>query len=224
METNKGKKTPHSERSSRAGFALKELVSIIGYQLAAYIGRTNVWAVKDWLQHGMPEHLRERMQAALDVAGPIATVESELVAQFFLVQKMTGIEPFKYAATMLRDAPDLAAARSLLMEAVRREYLCNVADHLEEIESRLQDWISRAQMPPNTAYRVGLWRWDRLWLELLHAGTSADQQRKWDCGKEWPLWDELIAAVPEMEMARISQNLETGYPFRYLRRAHKKQS
>jgi len=74
-----------AKRSSRQGFKLRDLVQVIGYPLTAYIGRTNVWEVGEWLKHGLPTHLVERMQASLDVAKPIEEVEFDLVAQYFLI-------------------------------------------------------------------------------------------------------------------------------------------
>ena len=105
-------------------------MQIIGFQLTAYIGRTNVWEVREWLKNSLPRHLEERMQATYDVAKPIEEVEFDLVAQYFLINKTDGIEPYKYPARMLRDAVDIPAARAVLMELVRKEFLINVADHL----------------------------------------------------------------------------------------------
>ena len=204
------------------GFDFKELVWTIGYQLTAYIGRTNIRTVKDWLKNGLPKHLETRMQAALDVAKPIAEVESELVAQGFLVQRMKDLAPYKFPVTMLRDAADVPAARAILMERAKAEFLDNVASDLEDVERRLKEWISRAKMTPNTVYKVRLSNAkDSLWLQLLHVGFPLEQQRKWDRGEDWPLWAELIAAVPEIAKAQTSPNLQTGCPFRYLRRSGK---
>jgi hypothetical protein len=208
------------KRSSRKKFDLRELVRVIGYQLTAYIGRTNVWEVREWLKNSLPRHLEERMQATYDVAKPIEEVEFDLVAQYFLINKTDGIEPYKYPARMLRDAVDIPAARAVLMELVRKEFLINVADHLEDVKLRLEAFLTQANMPPCTAYKVGLNR-DRLWLKLLHAGFPLEQQRQWDRGENWPLWDELTAAVPEMAVARVTPNIDTGNPYRYLRRAPK---
>jgi len=63
--------------------------------------------------------------------------------------------------------------------------------------------------------------WDRLWLKLLHVGSPLEQQRKWDRGEGWPLWEDLIVAVPEMVTSRIRVNIDTGCPYRYLRRTTK---
>ena len=87
MATRKERHKSLSNKTDRHGFELKNLVWTIGYQLTAYIGRTNGLAVRDWLKNGLPEHLEERMQAALDVSRPIAQAESELVAQYFLIRR-----------------------------------------------------------------------------------------------------------------------------------------
>ena len=197
-------------------FELDQLVSIIGYQLTAYIGKTDIQTVQRWLQIGTPEVLVNRLMAALEVARPIAEVESELVAQGFLGTEQDDIEPYRFPATMLRDA-DPAAACSTLGKLVKKEFLDNVACDLEALEQRLQKWIAQANMPPETAYLVGLWQ-DRLSLSLVSAGSSAEQQKKWDKGEDWPCWRELIAEFPEMASARTVPDLQTGFPFRYLRR------
>jgi len=80
-------------------FDLKQLLSIIGYQLTAYIGRADIQTVQNWLQVGLPEALEARMRAALEVAGPIAEVESDLVAQGSLSAEQDGIEPYRFPAT-----------------------------------------------------------------------------------------------------------------------------
>ena len=151
-------------------FYLKQLVSIIGYQLTAYIGRADIQTVQSWLQVGVPEALEERMRVALEVAGPIAEVESDLVAQGFLSAEQDGIQPYRIPATMLRDA-DSATARSTLAQRVRKEFLDNVASDLEALEQRLEKWIARVSMPPQTAYSVRLWQ-DRLSLSLVSVGFS----------------------------------------------------
>lgn len=207
--------------SSGNRFDLKELVRIIGYKLTAYIGRASISDVRSWLGHGLPQHLEERMQAAFDVAKPIEDAEFELIAQYFLMQKIAGIEPYQSPAMMLRDAADITTARAVLMEIVRKEFLLNVADNLEDVEHRLQQWIASARMPPRTRYKTGISPWNRLWLKLLHAGYSLEQQRKWDRGEDWPLWADLIAAVPEMATSRTTPNLQTGCPYRYLRSSSK---
>lgn len=48
-----------------------------------------------------------------------------------------------------------------------------------------------------------------------------DQHSKWNKGEDWPRWNELIAEIPEMANARTVPDLQTGFPFRYLRRAEK---
>lgn len=196
---------------------VKQLVSIIGYQLTAYIGRTNIQTVQTWLEAGLPESLEERMRAALEIARPIAEVESDLVAHGFLISEQDGIEPYRFPVTMLRDA-DPAAARSLLAECVRKEFLDNVASDLEALEQRLKNWIAQANMPPGTAYVVRSWQ-DRLSLSLISQGYSREQVRKWDKGEEWPCWRALIAEIPEIANARTVPDLQTGFPFKYLRNA-----
>jgi hypothetical protein len=208
-----------AKRNSNHRFNLRELVRIIGYQLTAYIGLTNVWEVREWLKHGLPSRLEERMQAALDTAKPIAEVESELVAQAYLWGNLEAAPTLESPATLLRDATDIPAARAG-MEMVTKEFLLNVADDLEDVERRLQEWISRAKMPSGTAYKVGI-TWDSLWLKLLHAGFPLEQQRSWDRGEDWPLWEQLIAAVPEIATSRTAPNIDTGCPYRCLRRARK---
>jgi hypothetical protein len=199
-------------------FDLKELVWTIGYRLTAYVGNTNVQTVKEWLKSGLPENLEERMKAVFDVAKPIEQAESEYAAQAFLWGNLDAIPIPESPATLLREAVNIQAARTELMELAKKEFLENAASNLEDLERRLKEWSSRAKMPPHTLYKVGLSTdRKRLWLTLLHAGISLEQQRKWDRGEDWPLWTELIAAVPEMAKARTSPDLQTSCPFRYLR-------
>jgi hypothetical protein len=207
-------------------FDLNELVSTICYRMTAYLGRTTVTTVMDWLENGLPNDLEERMKAAYDVAKPIERVESELVAQGFLNGDLDAfLNPdFSITApiTTLRDATDVPAVRTELMARVKMEFLQNVASDLEGVERRLKEWISQVNMPPYTLYQVGLSNdGERLWLKLLHIGFSLEQQRRFDRGEDWPLWDELIAAIPEMAVARVMPNIDTGSPYRYLRRAPK---
>ena len=198
---------------------VKQLVSIIGYQLTAYIGCTNIQTVQNWLQVGPPEPLQARMKAALEVARLIAEVESDLVAQGFLSTEQGGNEPYRLPATMLRDA-DPVTARSILGQRVKKEFLDNVASDLPTLEQRLKKWIAQASMPPQTAYSVSLWQ-NRLSLSLVHGGCSMEQHSKWDKGEDWPRWSELIAEIPEMASTRTVPDLQTGFPSRYLRRAEK---
>jgi hypothetical protein len=84
---------------------------------------------------------------------------------------------------------------------------------------RLRKWISQASLPPRTAYSVHLSPdRNRLWLQLIHTGFPVDQLRKWDRGEDWPCWDEVIQEIPEIATARTSPDLQTGFPFKYLRR------
>ena len=181
---------------------LKDLVRTIGYQLTAFIGRTDIPTVARWLHEGVPEALQPRMQAALDIAKPIERVESDLVSQGFLTEEMCGIAPYRFAAEMLR-AADVRTARAVLSERVRKEFLENVAGDLEGIELRLRKWISHVSLPSRTAYSVHLSPdRNRLWLQLIHTGFPVDQLRKWDRGRDWPCWDEVIQEIPEMATAR----------------------
>lgn len=211
----KGADTFSSDESNENSFDLKELVWTIGYRLTAYIGGTNIQTVKSWLQNGLPANLEARMRVTLDVAKPIADVESELIAQGFLIQEQDDLEPFRFPATMLRDA-DVAIARDALMQRAKKEFLDNVAGDLGAVAQRLRKWITLTKMPHNTAYSIHLSQ-DRLSLSLLHTGFSPERQRQWDRGRDWPFWAELVAEVPEMASARTCMNIESGCPFRYLR-------
>ena len=207
----------YSNKSLVNSFDLENLVWTIGYQLTAYIGKTDIRTVHDWLGNGLPGDLEARMRATFEVAQPIAEVESELVAQGFLIEKRDNLEPYRFPATMLRDA-DVAIARDVLTKIARKEFLNNVACDLEALAQRLQKWIAQTKMPANTAYSVLLWS-DRLSLSLLHAGFSTEQQCRWDRGEDWPYWAELIAEIPTMGLARTCPDLQSGFPFRYLRRS-----
>jgi hypothetical protein len=208
---------PESRHHQRS-VEFEELVRIIGYQLTAFIGSTDVRTAARWLHEGVPEAVLPRMQAALEIAKPIERVESELVAQGFLAEEMSGIAPYRCAAEMLREA-DVRTACAVLSERVRKEFLENVAGDLEGIELRLGKWISQASLPPGTAYSVHLSPdRNRLWLQLIHTGSPVDRLRKWDRGEDWPCWDEVIQEIPEIATARTRSDLQTGFPFKYLRR------
>jgi hypothetical protein len=72
-------------------FNLSDLVMIIGYKLTAYIGgATSTQTVVDWLKNGLSANLEPRMRTTFDVAAPIAEVESELIAQGFLIEQKEG--------------------------------------------------------------------------------------------------------------------------------------
>ncbi len=205
------------DRQDRSCMDLNDLVQIIGYQLTAFIGSTDTRTVGRWLHDGVPDALHSRMQAALDIAAPIERVESELVAQGFLTEEMSGLAPYRCAAEMLRGG-DVRIARAVLMERVRKEFLENVAADLQGVELRLRQWISQANVPPRISYTVHLSPdRNRLWLQLIHTGFPLDRQRKWDRGEDWPGWDDIIRKVPEMATARTGPDLETGFPFKYLR-------
>lgn len=219
MARDQQSKQCEDDRHSENRVDFQELVQIIGYQLTAYIASTDIRTVERWLGEGLPEEIKARMQAALDIAKPIEHVESELVAQGFLADEMRGIEPYLCAAEMLRSA-DVRTARAVLGERVSKEFLENVAGDLEAVELRLKQCISQAIMPPGTAYSVHLsLDRNRLSIQLIHTGFSLDQQLKWDRGQEWPCWEELIRNVPEITAARTVPDLQTGFPFKYLRRA-----
>lgn len=208
-----------SNADHRRSVNFEELVRIIGYQLTAFIGSTDVWTVARWLHEGVPEEVLPRMQAALEIAKPIERVESEPIAQGFLAEEMRDIAPYRCAAEMLR-AADVPTAFAFLSERVRKEFLENVARDLEGVELRLRQWISQAGLPPRTAYSAHLSNdRKRLWLQLIHTGFPLDQLRKWDRGEDWPCWDVVIQEIPEIAMARSIPDLQTGFPFKYLRRA-----
>lgn len=187
--------------------------------MTAFIGSTDIQTIRRWLHDGAPEALHPRFQAALDIAKPIERIESELVAQGFLAEEMRGIEPYRCAAELLRSA-DMRTARAVLSERFRKEFLENIAVDLDGVELRLGKWVSKATMPPRTAFSEHLSPdRNRLWLQLIHTGFAEDQQRKWDLGEDWPCWNELIQEIPEMATARTVPDLQTGFPFKYLRRA-----
>jgi hypothetical protein len=90
------------------------------------------------------------------------------------------------------------------------------------VERRLKEWISQVQMPTHTLYQIDLSNdEERLRVKLLHMGFPLEQQRRFDRREDWPLWDELIASIPEMAVARVTPYIDTGNPYRYLRRAPK---
>jgi hypothetical protein len=127
------------------------------------------FAHMEWLRNGLPKELEERMKAAYDVALPIAEVQSELVAPGLSDEKQAGLG---LPVTMLRDAAPTTA--------------------------RVCSWSGRkgnSSIPPRTLFKAGLSHSNRLWLELLHAGFSDEQQRIWDKGEDWPGWAELTAEV-----------------------------
>jgi len=192
------------------------LVLVIGYKLTAYIGgATTTQTVVDWLQNGLPADLEPRMRAAFDVAAPIAEVESELKAQAFLRGQWSGTGSYRYPARMLREA-DVDTARSVLMREAAAEFLSNDAPNLDDIADRLQGWIKHAELPEQVGYKCQLGQ-SRLSLILIHTNFPDEVQRKWDRGIDWPCWNQIITAVPEMARARCEIDLTTGFPFRYLR-------
>jgi hypothetical protein len=207
---------PHHVSSDKS-FNLEDLALIIGYKLTAYIGgAASIQSVFDWLREGLPVELESRMRTAFDVAKPIAEAESSLIAQGFLIRKWEELGLYGTPAQMLREA-DVQAARSVLTRMAEAEFLLNEAPNLEEIAGRLQRWIERAELPKGMVYSCQLWRSQRLLLTLVHSGFPEDVQRQWDAGIDWPCWNQIIAAVPEMASARLNIDLTTGCPFRYLR-------
>lgn len=221
MAGHKRNKPCDESQDQQQHVQLEELVRTIGYQLTAFIGSTDIRTIARWLHEGAPEALQPRFQAALDVAKPIERTESDVVAQGFLAEEMCGFEPYHCAAEMLRLA-DVPTARAVLTERVREEFLENVADDLEGVERRLKTWVAQAIMPPRTAYSESLSPdRSRLYLQLIHAGFPEDQLRRWDRGEDWPSWNELIREIPEMATARAVPDLQTGFPFKYLRLATK---
>lgn len=197
---------------------LNDLVQIIGYQLTAFIGSTDIRTVVHWLHNGVPDAMQSRMRAVLDITKPIERVESEFVAQGFLIEEMSGLAPYCCAAEMLREG-DVRTARAVLTERMRKEFLQNVAADLESVELRLRQWISMAKLPPRIGYivQISLER-NRLSLQLVHTGITLERQRQWDRGEDWPFWEEIIREVPEMATARVCPDLQTGFPFKYLRK------
>jgi len=216
MEIN-GDHADLANNTSKTGtFGLSDLILIIGYKLTAYIGgATTTQTVVDWLENGLPADLEPRMRAAFDVAAPIAEVESELIAQGFLIGQWEETGSYRAPARMLREA-DVETARSVLMRVAAAEFLSNEASNLNDIEVRLQDWIKHAELPEGVAYKCQIWQY-RLSLTLIHTNFSDEVQRKLDRGIDWPCWNQIIAAVPEMARARCEIDLTTGHPFRYLR-------
>lgn len=186
-------------------FNLSDLVLVIGYQQTAV----------DWLQHGLAAALEPRMRAAFDVAAPIAKVVSEFKAQGFLIAQREETGFYRSPARMFRDA-DVDTARSVLIRLAAAEFLSNEAPNLDDIEVHLQDWIEHAELPEGVGYKCTVWQ-NRLALTLVHVNFAVDVERNWDRGLEWPSWDQIIAAVPEMARARCEIDMTTGCPFRHLR-------
>ncbi len=210
-------------------FELADLIWLIGFRLTAYIGRaTKKETVLDWLRNGLPLELEPRMRTAYDVVLPIAETENEYAVQSFLWGNLSAEPTPESPATMLRDG-DVETMRVVLMARARKEYPDNSVDNLEDVERRLRAWIeqNKAKLPQQALYKVKLHQ-DSLVVALLDFGTDEqssqmeEQQRKWAYGHEWPLWQELIANVPEMENARFNIDLRLGEPFRYLDRPGKR--
>jgi hypothetical protein len=216
MEVNGDHADLANNKSKIETFNLSDLVLVIGYQLTAYIGgAATTQSVVDWLRSGLPADLEPRMRAAFDVAAPIARVESDLVAQGFLIEQLEEAGSYRIPARMLREA-DGKSARSVLMRAAAAEFLSNEAPNLADIEVRLQNWIKHAELPKRVGYKCQIWQ-NRLSLTLIHVNFSDEVERRWDRGVDWPCWDQIVAVAPEIARARCQIDLTTGFPFRYLR-------
>jgi hypothetical protein len=155
------------------------------------------------------------MRTAFDVVTPIAEVESELKAQGFLYEEREDIGSYRRPVQMLRET-DVQTARSILMRVARAEFLTNESANLDEIEIRLQDWIKHAKFPKNVGYCCQLWQ-NRLSMGLVHVNFPIEKHRQWDRGIDWPCWNQIIAAVPDMARVRCEIDQTTGFPFKYLR-------
>ncbi len=146
---------------------------------------------------------------------PIAHLESELVAQGFLIGQWKETGAYRSPARMLREA-DVEAARSVLIKLAVAEFLSNEIIDPDDAARRLQNWIKHAELPKDVGYTCRLWH-GRLSLTLVHCNFPAEVQSRWDEGLEWPCWNHIIEAVPEMARSRLQIDLTTGFPFRYLR-------
>jgi len=205
---------PNRTTSPRT-FDFADLVSIIGNQLAAYVGgATKSQTAVLWLRDGLPPGLEPRMRAALDIVKPIADAESEVIAQGFLIGPLEETGSYRSPARMLREA-DVETARAVLMQAAAK-FLSNEAPNLEDVTSRLQERMGRLELPKGAGYKCHLWQ-GQLSLTLIHTGFAEETQSKWDAGIEWPCWDQITTTVPEMMRARTEIDLTTGFPFKYLR-------
>ena len=56
-------------------------------------------------------------------------------------------------------------------------------------------------------------------IERVESGFPRYQQRNWDLGENWPYWNGFTHKIPEMAAARTVPDLQTGFPFKYLRRS-----
>jgi len=216
MKVNKNSSGLPDQELKAESFNLTDLVLLIGYKLTAYIGgETSIQRVVDWLRNGLPASLEPRMRATFDVVRPIAEVESELIAQEFLIVQRKEIGLHRFPARMLRDA-DVETARSVLMRVAAAEYLSNMVLNIDDVAIRLQAWIKHAELPENVGYSCIHWK-DRLSLTLVYTGLPEEVQRKWDSGIDWPCWEQILTAVPEMSCARSEIDFAAGTPFKYLR-------
>jgi muconolactone delta-isomerase len=216
MKSSRGRSNYSTHDWTAGAFNLPRLVSIIGFKLTAYIGgTTGTQSVVDWLRNGLPVDLEPRMRAAFDIANPIAEAESGLIAQGFFIRVWEETGSYRTPAGMLRKA-EVGVARQLLTRIAAAEYLSSEVANIEDVTVRLQEWINHAELPERVRYTCQLWQGRRLSLTLVHSNFPAEPS-KWVDGVDWPCWGQIIAAVPEMESARLDINFTTGCPFRYLR-------
>jgi muconolactone delta-isomerase len=219
MKVSKKRSAYSPHEWTTGAFNLPRLVSIIGFKLTAYIGgATTTQSVVDWLRSGLPADIEPRMRAAFDISNPIADAESGLIAQGFLIRIWEETGSYRTPAGMLREA-DVGVARQLLTRLAAAEYLSNEVANIEDVAVRLQEWINDAELPDRVGYTCQLSQGRRLSLTLVHSNFPADPS-KWDDGVDWPCWDQIIPAVPEMASARLDIDFTTGCPFRYLRSRH----
>ena len=123
----------------------------------------------------------------------------------------------EFPLRLLRDR-DIEAMRSELTAAARA-YVSNTASDLSEVESRLRSVIKDGlQCPHGVAYVCDRGR-DKLWLRLVYINQviPVATQRDWDRGFDWPRWDAITTAVPEMQRARTEVDIGEGCPCRFLR-------
>jgi hypothetical protein len=216
MENDKNHAGLPNQELKAGTYNFTDLVWIIDYNLTAYIGGvTSIQRVVHWLENGLPADLEPRMRATFDVVKPIAEVESEFVARAFLMVQRKELGFYPFPAQMLRDA-DVETARSVLMRVAAAEFLSNVVPNIDDVASRLQAWIKHAKLPENVSYGCQFLKGE-LSLVLFYTGFSEEVQRKWDSGVDWPCWDQILAAVPEMSCARSEIDFAAGSPFKYLR-------
>lgn len=125
MKGERASSSSPSRASNAETFTFSNLVSVIGYKLTAYIGRsTKIHTVGDWLQNSLTPDVEQRMRTTVEVVAPIAAVESEPIAQSFLIGQWKETGVFRSPAQMLREA-DVETARSVLIRLAASEFLSN---------------------------------------------------------------------------------------------------